>query len=255
MEVFRQKLKEHRGAYFVTYQPADSRLNFAVVNLVFLNREVDCAAVAIAMEQELEHWLQRFAVPAMVSSFDLEDELIDLSACRDTSHLMGFVGSSGEIAKSWRIVPDKELPQEQVREEHFSRVYAGVPLRLARDVRRNAQLTSERMARTAFLILFLMVVLPVIIQVIALGISWLAWLLSGISILAGIRKAAKTFGWIKSSKREKHEAEKRAKMEHYYYHCERNPEGFAQLKIENFRREIAAQTLAEAANIPQRSST
>ena len=34
-------------------------------------------------------------------------------------------------------------------------------------------------------------------------------------------------------------------MNHYFYHCERNPEGFMRLKVENFEREAKERTLKE----------
>jgi len=34
-------------------------------------------------------------------------------------------------------------------------------------------------------------------------------------------------------------------MEHYYYHCERNPRGFEKLKIENFEQNAKDQNIAE----------
>jgi hypothetical protein len=35
-------------------------------------------------------------------------------------------------------------------------------------------------------------------------------------------------------------------MKHYFYHCERNPEGFARLKAENFEREAKERIIKEA---------
>jgi len=51
---------------------------------------------------------------------------------------------------------------------------------------------------------------------------------------------------LKPSQREKQEAERNLKMSHYFYHCERNPEGFNRLKIENFEREAIEGTRKEA---------
>ncbi len=38
-------------------------------------------------------------------------------------------------------------------------------------------------------------------------------------------------------------------MRHYYYHCERNPEAFERLKIENFRQEEISRTKSQAAMV------
>jgi hypothetical protein len=85
-----------------------------------------------------------------------------------------------------------------------------------------------------------------VIQLASLGIAWFGTVISVISILFGLYKAAKAFGWIQPSEREKQKAEKQRKMEHYFHHCEENPEGFNRLKMENFEREAVQRTQAEA---------
>jgi hypothetical protein len=35
-------------------------------------------------------------------------------------------------------------------------------------------------------------------------------------------------------------------MAHYYYHCERNPNAFNRLKLENFKKDLKDQTQNEA---------
>ena len=72
---------------------------------------------------------------------------------------------------------------------------------------------------------------------------------AGASILFGTYRAAKMSGWIKPSERQKSAAEKRQKMEHYFYHCERNPEAFMRLKVENLQRETIEENIAEAREI------
>jgi hypothetical protein len=246
MNVFREKLKEHRGRYFVTYQPAGSRQKFAVLNLVLLNGDSDCTAMATTMERELEYWLQRFPVPTLVSSFDLKDDLIDLSACRETSQLMGFISSAGIVTKRWKILPENELPSELISTEYLNRIYAAVPSRSADEVRKQSRFEARMFKRAATVIVALVVVVPLAIKSLSFGIAWIGYVFAGASILVGMYRAAKMFGWIKPSERQKSAAEKRQKMEHYFYHCERNPEGFMRLKIENFERETIKENIAEA---------
>ena len=246
MKVFREKLKRHRGEYFVVYQPADSRIKFATLSLVFLNDSPNCAGVAAAMESELENWLHRFPVPTMVSSFDAKDDLITLKGCRDDHHLMGFAPKTGGMIKRWGIFRDDEMPSEFRNDHYLEHVYAGVPCRPVEEVRRKATIEANSIRRAAALIILLVILVPLAIQVASLGIAWFGYLVSVISILFGIYKVAKALGWIKPSEQEKRKAEKQSKMEHYYYHCERNPEAFNRLKIDNFEREAVEQTQAEA---------
>ena len=246
MNIFREKLKEHRGEYFVTYQPADSRQKFAVLNLVRLNGDSDCKAIAETMEHELESWLQRFPVVTLVSAFDLNDDLIDVSACRQTSHLMGFISSAGEMVKQWKIFADAELPEELISADRLAEIYKSIPSRSADDVRNQARAKAKTLKRAATLISIFIIGIPLAVEILSFGIAWIGYVIVGVSVLVGMYKAAKAFGWIKPSERQKRAAEKRQKMEHYFYHCERNPEGFMRLKIENFERETMEENMAES---------
>ena len=78
-KVFRDQIKEDRGSYYVSYQPADARYPFAIVQLTFPEDGSDAATIARAMEKELEIWLTRYPVPIMISAFDAKDDLISLS--------------------------------------------------------------------------------------------------------------------------------------------------------------------------------
>ena len=44
-------------------------------------------------------------------------------------------------------------------------------------------------------------------------------------------------------------------MEHYFYHCERNPDGFMRLKSENFRDDARERVRQEAEELRSTSST
>jgi hypothetical protein len=62
-------------------------------------------------------------------------------------------------------------------------------------------------------------------------------------------KFAKVLGWIKPSKRQLEKDEEMRRMRHYFYHCERNPSAFTQLKIENFERDAIDDTNKELASL------
>src|SRR5438132_4454206 len=137
-------------------------------------------------------------------------------------------------------------PSEFHNDLFLDHVYAGVPSRPVEEVRRKETIEANSIRRAAALIILLVILVPLAIQVASLGIAWFGYVISVISILFGIYKVAKALGWIKPSEQEKRKAEKQSKMEHYYYHCERNPEAFNRLKIDNFEREAVEQTQAEA---------
>lgn len=249
-KVFRDKVKEHRGNYYVSYQPADARFPFAIIQLTFLGNGTDVSVVKSAMEHELKIWLSRFRVPVMVSSFDAKDDLIRTATESDQSHLTGYVDlQTNEIIQRWGLLKDDELPSEQMDAGYLARVYEGVPFRLQEVVRQNATRETRAMGRSIRMIVFLLAGVPLLIEIVSLGVTWVGHVLAGISITAGLYKLTKTMGWLKPSQRAKEKAEKDLRMRHYFYHCEENPEGFNRLKIENFEREAIEKNQFEADQI------
>jgi hypothetical protein len=74
---------------------------------------------------------------------------------------------------------------------YLGRVYEGVPFRLQEEVQQKAQREARITGRIIRLFLFFVVVVPVLIEIISLGVDWLGYVLSGVSISIGIYKAAK----------------------------------------------------------------
>ena len=247
LKVFRDQIKEDRGEYYVIYCPADARMPFANIQVIFPHDGLDVHAVARTMEHELEEWLKRYPVPAMVSAFNAKEDVISLSDELDKSHLMGYIDPvTGGIIRKWGLFKDNELPPVHMDFGYLGRVYEGIPFRLQEEVRQKAQRDALITGRVIRLFLFFVVVVPVLIEIISMGVDWLGYILSTISISLGIYKVAKEMGWLKPSRRAKEEAEKDLKMRHYFWHCERNPEAFNRLKIENFEREAIERTRKEA---------
>lgn len=245
--VFRDAIKKHRGKYYVEYKPAIWCNPLATVDLIFPQRIGDVEIVRNAMEQELECWLNQYSVPVMVTAWDAKGDIVYVSSKNDESHLFGYVNQhTSQIVRFWRMPGSDELPKEQMNEEYFSLVYEGLPFRRQVDVQHKALREALNTGRAIRLIVLLVVGVPLLIQVVALGIDWIGYVLSGISIFVGLYKLCKAMGWVKSSKREILEAEKSNKMRHYYYHCEKNPDAFNRLKVENFEREAIERTHREA---------
>lgn len=251
--VLRDRIREDRGHYFVEYQAADCRLPFASVSLVFPEQH-ERSQVAQAMERELISWLSRYPVPVMVSAFDATEDLIRLGVTSQESHLMGFVNpETGQIVQRWGLFKDEEMPSGQSETGYLSRVYKDIPARPQSDMRKKALREMRLQARALRVFLMLVVGVPVLLELVALGVVWLGHLLAAVSIAAGIWKFAKTMGWRKPTDSEKKESEKRSRMEHYYYHCERNPDAFARLRAETFRRDAIEGTRRQAEELRLRN--
>lgn len=245
--VLRNKIKLHRSWYFVEYQPADARTPFALLLLTVLSEPIDLESVVSAAESELQYWLKRYPVPIMLSAFDAKDDLLRFPSRGDEPHLMGFVDQqTGKINRRWGLFENDELPAEQMKADYLARAYEGIPTRMQEDVRTEAMRKAQVKCRLFRTIIFFVVIVPVLIEIISLGIDWLGYLLAAGSIVVGLYKAAKILRWLQPTQREKEKSERNLRMKHYFYHCERNPEGFNRLKIENFERDAVEQTRKEA---------
>lgn len=248
--VFRDKIQEHRGSYFVIYSPADGDSWLATVSLVFPEVTVDVSEVRWAMEQELAYWLNRFSVPLMVSAFDAKDSVIRFSDEPYESHLMGYIDPhTGGLVQKWGLLEEDEMPFEQKDVGYLEHVYQSVPFRIQENVREEARREARVRGRVIRVIVFFYVGSAVLIELVALGVNWLGHVLAAVSIATGSYKLGKAMGWLKPTKRDKEKSEKEQKMGHYYYHCERNPEAFNRLKCENFERDAIEQTRNESETI------
>lgn len=249
-KVFREAIKKHRGNNYVSYKPADLGSPIAHIQLTFPRPVVDFEIIKQAMEQELESWLKQYPIPTMVMAFDAKDDVLHVSSNYDESHLIGYVEQkTGQAVKHWGLLGNNELPAEQMVAIYAARIYEGLPFRRQEDVQLEAYRQARSTGRAIRFIVLLVVGVPLLIQIVSLGIGWIGYLLSGISISVGLYKLGKAMGWIKPSQREQIKAEKNLKMKHYFYHCEKNPDAFNRLKIENFERETIERTIEEEKEI------
>lgn len=245
-KVFRDILKESRDGYFVEYHCAQPPY-CALLNLTFPERARDHGFVRERMEHELNVWLKRYPVPVMVHGVDEREDMVRFSSDYTASSLMGYVVSgTSTVVSRWGLLRDAELPTEQLTPEYLAGIYVDVPFRLASEVLEKATREMHRRIRAANVILFFFVVVPVLIEIVALGIDWLGHVMAATSIGIGCYKAAKTFGWLKRSARDEEKAAENLRMRHHHYHCEKNPAAFEKLRAENFVREAEERVRRDA---------
>jgi hypothetical protein len=245
--VLREEIKEHRGKYYVTYIPADARRSYSLIQIVFLDVGIGFDEAKHTMEQELIVWLDRFPVPVEVTAFNAKDDPIFFTEKHENSILVGYINQqTGQIIKTWGLSDYTQLPQEQLQADYLAKVYEVLPFRRQDEFRQETLRKLRSQGKAIRLAVFLIFVVPVLIEIIGMGIDWIGNFLTVISVTIGLYKLSKAMGWIKPTKRENLNAEKKRKMEHYYYHCETNPEAFNRLKIENFEREAIKRTHDEA---------
>jgi hypothetical protein len=90
---------------------------------------------------------------------------------------------------------------------------------------------------TKVIVLIIWILVPLVYLLLQQFVQIVGWIAFGIALIQLSIVTIKHFGnpdrWIPGYKKKK---EDDLKMSHYVYHCERNPEGLARLRAENFLR-------------------
>jgi len=249
------KIKEHRGSYFVEYQPPIPDTDFATLNLIFpqsLPRE----DVVRYLGDEVRHWIGRYPVPLMVWAFDDKDDILDSPNGNERVLVAWNDAATGKVVRSWNI-DDLSAHLNSVRPPpDWRTIYTDVPVRTDAEVKRDADQSSRlRVRQVRSLKLFLTLWLAAIPAGYAVfeffGPGWLALLGLAFVLWKAWKTALRIWGRAKPAARETEKAEKDRRMRHYFDHCERNPEGFLRLKLENFEEDAREKVRKDAEALPK----
>lgn len=259
-ELFFEPLKEHRGAYFVEYQPPVPSVPLATLCLVF-TEPVGSARAAALLEEETRRWIGRFPVPLMASALDEKEDLIAVHGNGAGGHLFAwFEPDAGEITLSSKAADLDAFLRANPAARNLREIYAYVPARTKEQVKADADKYAQERRRQNLLLKGLLALWLVIIPAgIALfeyfGPEWLGIIALTFSLWQAWRTWRKITGRSKPSRAEAERAEKDRKMRHYYYHCERNPLGFQKLMAENLREDLRQRTRHEAAELARAATS
>lgn len=242
--IIREKLIENRKKYFVEYIPADDRSWLAFVNLTYITNDWDSTEVIKNMNEEFEYWITKYQVPLSVTAFDAAEDLITVKD--DTPSLNGYIDlNSEEIISKWDCLKNDQFPEVQKCAEYQKKVYKDLPCKEFNSTKAGEELVKNaRNLQTSINIYASTLILfPIIVGIISMGINWFNWMVIILGWGHAIYKICKLYGYIKPSQNESAIQEKNLKKEHYYYHCEKNPDGFERLRSDNFRKDIIQSNL------------
>lgn len=233
----RKEQKEKREDYYVTYHFANSYSFLANLSITYI---IACPEdrVISDIEKEFRIWFERYPVPLMASAFDFEENLIDLPSRDDWSHYSGYQTLEGKLVCGWYHMKNSDIPDFCKTEQYQEKIYQNV-----------SYIDSEELAlkvNKKFRIRAIVVRLFVCMITIIIPLAWLiggifyqtiAFLSTAFAFIILLYKTLRLAGIIPKTNYEKQKAEKERKKNHYFYHCELNPDGFESLKTENFKKE------------------
>ncbi len=250
-KLYFETLKEHQGEYFVEYQPPVIGMPFATLCLTFLG-PIDAARVADLMGLELHRWLARYPVPLMVSAVDAKEDRIAVRDDPAEAHLVGWLDpTTKRAAQSWKLDDLTAFTRLNPSPPDWRNIYTDVPARTDAQVKADAnKWAAERGRQNRALKIILVLWLSVIPASLAIleffGPEWLGVAVLFFSLWKAWQTGLKLVGRRKPTADEVAESEKQQRMAHYYYHCERNPDAFMRLKVENFEEDSRQRVRQEA---------
>lgn len=245
-----ENIKEDRGSYFVEYQPPVTDSPFATLHLVFLH-QISWEHVLEFLDREIQIWMQRYPVPLMVWAYDDKEDTLRPTDSEGDCLVAWLAPTSGEIVQSWNINDLNDFLTQAPAHPDWRTIYADIPARTDAEVKAKAykrSLEQSRQARLLKISLILWIaVIPAGYAIFELlGPEWLGLVGLIFVLWKALKVALRIWGRTKPSAREVAQAEKKRKMEHYFYHCERNPIGFMRLRSENFESDARERVRKEA---------
>lgn len=248
------KIKEDRGWYFVEYTPPILNVRFSILELSIIDSP-DLETIAIALETEAKVWLSRYPVPIMATAYSLDESVLPLKKVRPFNHLTAWIDTENQMSvMHWELVGDKNLPDIALNREHLKEIFSTFPSKSGLEINKEiAQLMKSD--RAGWWLVFLWaVVVPVLVAVVEWSSDILGLLVLLYAFYKAVIEALRLTGKLPKSKRKLQKEREEAQIRHHHYHCVRNPDAFARLKIENFQKDAIERTLAESKAIKASSS-
>jgi hypothetical protein len=206
----------------------------------------------------MDRWMARYPVPLTACTYDAAENIIRPNG--EDGFLTGWLTpGSNKFSYSWKLDELPSFLNDNSNLPDWRTIYPDIRFKTDAEVKSNAQKYLTERRKQVFGIKIILTIWVAVIPaswaiIQYLGPEWLGICVLIYSFSQAWKAWRKLMGSSKSSRGDQEAAEKESKMAHYYYHCERNPDGFIRLKAENFAKEISERTRKEAAELAEGSN-
>lgn len=235
-------IKETRGEYFVEYHPLGFPKNFffSCLSIVFLKTK-PIEEIKQIMLSETSAWLSRYPVPVMTTAFDETGSKINFSSNKD--HLVGWVSEDKSTKHtSWNLDDLNAHSEKPFSNEILIDIFKDVPFERYSDLKKRIKedlvIKQKKIKALKLLLIFWASLIPFIwLTIEFFGPEWIGYIVYAYATIQLLITGLKILGICKPNSNDLEKTEIQRKKDHYFYHCEKNPDAFLKLKIQNFDEE------------------
>jgi hypothetical protein len=239
IEIKYKSIKELHENYLLEYSPPTKYTKMALIELS-IRKDLSQKEIADLIEKESKKWTAKYPLTTMTSAFHETGDLIDLTEIKESSSFVCHFDIHGKLLKStWEI---KSSPDETFYPDDDPGAYFTQQKIIKRfDPEVEIKKHKNQMRALKFTAIAWGAVIPATYEISNYaGPKWISLLACIYGLYKALRSALKAWGILPQSKAEFKKQEIQRKKDHYYYHCELNPDGFLKLKGENFELEAKA---------------
>ncbi len=247
-----EPIKLHRGWYYVEYKPPENKSKYSYINIVILEDQGK-KSVINAVETEINFWLKKYPTPVFATAFTDFDDVYSLKGEKEIDNAIGFVNKEGQTNIYWRLIENNQIPDVALNSAFINNLFENIPYKTKEEIHQSNIKKRKEIKAGLYIFIFWLAIIPAIIAIMEYCNDFLSLIALLYSLYKAFRKGLELFGKWPKSKKMIADEEKRRKMEHYYYHCEMNPDAFTKLKFENFNKLAQEKTITESNSIIQKA--
>lgn len=150
--------------------------------------------------------------------------------------------SEAEIIFTSRMEEFDQFLEVYCPPEDWRCIFTDIPVRTDSEVKASARKNFHEQARSIkllkiFLLIWIVGLPTSVMLLVFFGPEWLGMIALALALIESARASLRLWGAYQPSKREQEANELQRRKDHYYFHCEKNPDGFLRLRNENFERD------------------
>lgn len=239
--------KVTRESYYVEYKPIYC-VGYASVCLNFIE-EMEHHFVIRIMEQEAEYWLLKYPIPICVRSFDKTQDYITVKDWDNSNLYVWIDPETTKIKRCWELDRIPDFTKEIFKRDEWPEIITDIPYITYEEHQKKCDLDRAQRAKTIkagrFFFATIFGVIPAIWAIVLYFDPIYIGLLATCYVIIRNVKKIKRMILPKYREKETPKEEKERKMKYYYYHCEKNPDAFMRLVVENNQKEAEGKIIEE----------